>query len=111
MDAMKTRGPWVSQAGADALGGSDQDVITFLRTGWDTAVQDETRDAVSELSTNSPYESARTAAARALEGAGEEESERLPAAVGERGFAVLLHAGATIVDDLRDGHLGLSGQP
>ncbi|WP_405914257.1 ALF repeat-containing protein [Streptomyces sp. NBC_00963] len=65
---MKTRGPWVSQAAADALGGTDQDVITFLRSGWDTAVQDETRDAVSELSTTSPYESVRTAAAKSLKG-------------------------------------------
>ncbi|MET9535717.1 hypothetical protein ABZY02_35060 [Streptomyces sp. NPDC006649] len=43
-------------------------MITFRRSGWDTAVQDETRDAVSELSTTSPYESVRTAAAKALEG-------------------------------------------
>ncbi|WP_329251475.1 hypothetical protein OG223_22520 [Streptomyces sp. NBC_01478] len=56
------------QAAADALCGTDEDVVTFLRTGWDTAERRETRDGVTDLSTNSPYASVRTAAATALAG-------------------------------------------
>ncbi|WP_394816575.1 ALF repeat-containing protein [Streptomyces lancefieldiae] len=39
LNALKSRGPWLRQAAADALGGTDADMVTFLRTGWDTAVQ------------------------------------------------------------------------
>ncbi|MFJ9041111.1 ALF repeat-containing protein [Streptomyces sp. NPDC102406] len=68
LDAMKTRGPWIRQASADALSGSDEDVMEFLRTGWDEAGHNEVRDAVATLSTTSPYESVRTAAVTALAG-------------------------------------------
>ncbi|MFC8917214.1 polymorphic toxin-type HINT domain-containing protein [Streptomyces sp. NPDC057116] len=68
MDALKLRGPWHQQAAAIALGGSDGDVLEYLRNGWTRASLGETRDKVLQLSVNSPYPSIRQGAVEALKG-------------------------------------------
>ncbi len=68
LDALKLRGPWQQQAAATALGGSDTDVLEYLRSGWKKAGLEETRDKVLQLSVNSPYPSIRQGAAEALKG-------------------------------------------
>lgn len=68
MDALKLRGPWHQQAAAAALGGTDADVLEYLRNGWKKASLEETRDKVLQLSVNSPYPSIRQGAVEALKG-------------------------------------------
>ncbi|MFZ4179475.1 polymorphic toxin-type HINT domain-containing protein [Streptomyces griseoincarnatus] len=70
--AMKYFGSWRQAAAARALSGTDADVIEYLRTGWDEAVAAETRQQVSDLASNSPYEAVRAAAAEALDGTDQE---------------------------------------
>ncbi|MEU4210822.1 polymorphic toxin-type HINT domain-containing protein [Streptomyces sp. NPDC026206] len=72
MDALKLRGPWHQQAAATALGGSDADVLEYLRSGWKKAGLEETRNKVLQLSVNSPYPSIRQGAIEALKGTPEQ---------------------------------------
>ncbi|MGV4926536.1 polymorphic toxin-type HINT domain-containing protein [Streptomyces sp. HJ7] len=58
----------MQEAAARALGGTDDDVLDYLRTGWKKAEQDETREQVRQLSTQSPFARVRTGAADALKG-------------------------------------------
>lgn len=66
--ALKYFGSWRKDAAAQALSGTDADVIAYLKTGWDKAVADETRQQVSDLASDSSYAAVRTAAAEALNG-------------------------------------------
>ncbi|MHC3389636.1 polymorphic toxin-type HINT domain-containing protein [Streptomyces lavendulocolor] len=68
LDALKLRGPWHQQAAAAALGGSDTDVLEYLRGRWNKANLEETRDKVLQLSVNSPHPSIRQGAVEALKG-------------------------------------------
>ncbi|MEU6960357.1 polymorphic toxin-type HINT domain-containing protein [Streptomyces chrestomyceticus] len=68
MRALKVRGPWSQEAAKQALAGSDEDVLAYLRSGWQKAGLDEMREKVFQLSTQSEYEAVRTAAAAALKG-------------------------------------------
>ncbi|MFD5543929.1 polymorphic toxin-type HINT domain-containing protein [Streptomyces sp. NPDC127079] len=70
--ALKYFGSWRKDAAAQALSGSDADVIAYLRTGWDKAVADETRQQVSDLASGSPYAAVRTAATEALNGSAQQ---------------------------------------
>ncbi|MFF4291914.1 ALF repeat-containing protein, partial [Streptomyces sp. NPDC001633] len=68
--ALKYFGSWRQDAAAQALSGTDTDVLAYLRSGWDEAVTAETRQQVADLVSDSPYEAVRTAAAEALKGTG-----------------------------------------
>lgn len=68
MQAMKLLGPWQQEAAARALSGTDQDVLDYLRTRWKEAERYDIRQRVVDLSSQSPYESVRTAATEALNG-------------------------------------------
>ncbi|WHM36621.1 polymorphic toxin-type HINT domain-containing protein [Streptomyces sp. BPTC-684] len=68
MRAMKSFGSWRQSAAAQALAGSDDDVLTYLRTGVKKASSDEIRQQVADLASQSPYEAVRTGAAEALKG-------------------------------------------
>lgn len=70
--AMKHFGAWRQEAAAQALGGTSEDVLAYLRTGWQQAQQDEIRQQVADLSSNSPYEAVRTAATKTLSGTDEQ---------------------------------------
>ncbi len=70
--ALKHFGSWHQDAAAEALSGTDTDVIEYLRTGWDRAATYEARQKVSALASSSPYEAVRTAAAEVLEGTDEQ---------------------------------------
>jgi hypothetical protein len=72
MQAMKLLGPWHQEAAAQALSGTDQDVLDYLRTRWKEANHNDVRQRVVELSTQSPYASVRTAATEALKGTPEQ---------------------------------------
>ncbi|MFF0063359.1 polymorphic toxin-type HINT domain-containing protein [Streptomyces sp. NPDC005279] len=72
LDALKLRGPWQQQAAAAALGGSDAEVLEFLRSGWRKAALEETRDKVLQLSVSSPHPSIRQGATEALKGTPEQ---------------------------------------
>ncbi|MGW3275909.1 polymorphic toxin-type HINT domain-containing protein, partial [Streptomyces kronopolitis] len=75
LKALKIRGPWQQDAAARALSGPDDEVLEYLRTGWKQAAQDEIREQVSQLSTQSPYEVVRTGAAEALKGSDQQVSD------------------------------------
>ncbi|WP_330329195.1 ALF repeat-containing protein [Streptomyces sp. NBC_00536] len=75
LKALKNTGPWSQSAAAAALGGTDQDVLDYLRTRWKKAGQDEIRGRVLELSGQSPYPSVRTAATDALKGSDQQLAE------------------------------------
>lgn len=66
--SMEYFGSWRKDAAAEALSGTDADVIAYLRTGGDKAIADETRQQVSDLASDSPYEAVRTAATAVLNG-------------------------------------------
>ncbi|MFE5487961.1 polymorphic toxin-type HINT domain-containing protein [Streptomyces sp. NPDC056527] len=66
--AMKHFGSWRQEAAAQALSGTNEDVLEYLRSGWKTAQQSEIRQQVADLASNSPYEAVRTAATEALTG-------------------------------------------
>lgn len=66
--AMKHFGSWRQDAAAQALSGTNADVIAYLNTGWSKAAADETRQQVADLASSSPYEAVRAAAAQALNG-------------------------------------------
>lgn len=66
--ALRYFGSWRQDAAAQALSGTDSDVAEYLRTGWDKAVADETRQQVADLASDSPYETVRTAADATLDG-------------------------------------------
>ncbi|KAB7846880.1 EndoU domain-containing protein [Streptomyces mobaraensis] len=68
LKAMTVRGPFEQGAAAQALSGTDDDVLEYLRTGWQQAAQNEIRQQVSDLAVQSPYESVRSAAQNALSG-------------------------------------------
>ncbi|MFF8575477.1 DddA-like double-stranded DNA deaminase toxin [Streptomyces sp. NPDC015408] len=72
MQALKLLGPWHQEAAARALSGTDQDVLDYLRTRWKEANQNDIRQRVVDLSTQSPYASVRTAAVEALTGTPEQ---------------------------------------
>ncbi|MEU2660183.1 ALF repeat-containing protein, partial [Streptomyces sp. NPDC007325] len=63
LELMKTRGPWVAEAAGEALSGTDQEVVDFLRTGWSKAQKDDARQRVARLSLESPSEAVRAEAA------------------------------------------------
>ncbi|WP_323447241.1 polymorphic toxin-type HINT domain-containing protein [Streptomyces yaizuensis] len=69
---LKTHGSWRQEAARGALTGGDEDVLDYLRTGWEQAEQDEIRQQVADLATTSPYDAVRTAAAAALTGTAEQ---------------------------------------
>ncbi|MGW6486253.1 ribonuclease domain-containing protein [Streptomyces sp. NPDC055056] len=69
---MEYFGSWRKDAAAEALSGTDTDVVEYLRTGIGKAVTDETRQQVADLASGSPYESVRTAAGEALNGTDQE---------------------------------------
>ncbi|MFF2852062.1 DddA-like double-stranded DNA deaminase toxin [Streptomyces sp. NPDC058001] len=64
--ALELLGPWHQEAAARALSGTDQDVLDYLRTRWKEAGDNDTRQRVVNLSTQSPYAGVRTAATTAL---------------------------------------------
>lgn len=66
--ALRQFGSWRQEAAAEALSGTDEDVLEYLRTGWQQAARDEIRQQVTDLASNSPYEAVRTAATAALAG-------------------------------------------
>ncbi|MFD9822863.1 polymorphic toxin-type HINT domain-containing protein [Streptomyces violascens] len=66
--ALKQYGSWRQEAAAQALSGTDADVLDYLRTGARKAVSDEARQQVTDLASNSPYDAVRTGAASALSG-------------------------------------------
>ena len=66
--ALKYFGSWRQDAAAQALSGTDADVLEYLRTGWDKAVQDEMRQQVADIASASQSEAVRTAATEALNG-------------------------------------------
>ncbi|GAA3035886.1 hypothetical protein GCM10020000_11770 [Streptomyces olivoverticillatus] len=68
LKAMKSRGAFLREAAAQALSGTDTDVLEYLRTGWQKAAQDEIRQQVSDLVGQSSYASVRAAAQVALNG-------------------------------------------
>ncbi|MCA6095926.1 hypothetical protein LE181_27655 [Streptomyces sp. SCA3-4] len=70
--ALKHFGSWRQEAAAQALAGTDDDVLAYLRTGARQAEQEEVRKQVADLATASPYQEVRTAAAKALEGTPDE---------------------------------------
>ncbi|MGA5520996.1 DddA-like double-stranded DNA deaminase toxin [Streptomyces pseudogriseolus] len=73
MQAMKLLGPWHQEAAARALSGTDQDVLDYLRTRWKEANDNDVRQRVVALSSQSPYASVRTAAAEVLASGTSEE--------------------------------------
>ncbi|KEG44406.1 DddA-like double-stranded DNA deaminase toxin [Streptomyces griseorubens] len=73
MQAMKLLGPWHQEAAARALSGTDQDVLDYLRTRWKEANDNDVRQRVVALSSQSPYASVRTAAAEVLANGTSEE--------------------------------------
>ncbi|WP_161989321.1 polymorphic toxin-type HINT domain-containing protein [Streptomyces sioyaensis] len=66
--AMKSGGPWSQAAAETALGGADDDVAAYVRTGWKEALQQDDRVDVGRLAGESPLESVRNAAEQALKG-------------------------------------------
>ncbi|WP_371604923.1 polymorphic toxin-type HINT domain-containing protein (plasmid) [Streptomyces sp. NBC_01220] len=72
MQAMKQLGPWHQDAAARALSGTDQDVLDYLRTRWKEADYNDIRQQVVNLSTQSPFDSVRSAATAALAGSQEQ---------------------------------------
>ncbi|WP_329461012.1 polymorphic toxin-type HINT domain-containing protein [Streptomyces sp. NBC_01431] len=75
MRAMKAFDSWRQSAAAQALAGSDDDVLTYLRTGAKKAGSDEIRQQVSDLASQSPYEQVRTGAVEALKGTDQQISD------------------------------------
>ncbi|MFD5205043.1 ALF repeat-containing protein [Streptomyces sp. NPDC058375] len=59
---------WRQDVAAQALAGTDEDVLDYLSTGWQSGVADEIRQQVADLSTTSPYDTVRVAAVEALTG-------------------------------------------
>ncbi|MFD7015377.1 polymorphic toxin-type HINT domain-containing protein [Streptomyces sp. NPDC059928] len=70
--ALKQYGSWRQEAAAQALSGTDTEVIAYLRTGAKKAAADEARQQVSDLASASPYEAVRTAATNVLKGTDQE---------------------------------------
>ncbi|WP_223838035.1 polymorphic toxin-type HINT domain-containing protein [Streptomyces venezuelae] len=64
--AMQVRGPWSKAAAGAALTGDDNAVVLYARTGWKLAEDQDEREAVDNLSQESPHETVRNAAATAL---------------------------------------------
>ncbi|MFE9570296.1 polymorphic toxin-type HINT domain-containing protein [Streptomyces sp. NPDC006692] len=70
--ALKQYGSWRQEAAAQALSGTDTEVIAYLRTGAKKAASDEARQQVSDLASASPYEAVRSAATNVLKGTDQE---------------------------------------
>ncbi|MEV6950979.1 polymorphic toxin-type HINT domain-containing protein [Streptomyces sp. NPDC051183] len=68
LDAFNLRGPWNQDSAARALGGTDSEVLEYLRSGWKKASLEEIRDRVVQLSVASPHASIRAGAVEALKG-------------------------------------------
>ncbi|QGV77320.1 hypothetical protein EIZ62_02900 [Streptomyces ficellus] len=68
MTALQIRGPWSRAAAEVALTGDDAAVVAYARTGWKQAGEEDEREAVNLLATQSPHEDVRTAATTALTG-------------------------------------------
>ncbi|OEJ32949.1 polymorphic toxin-type HINT domain-containing protein [Streptomyces subrutilus] len=68
LDAFNLRGPWNQESAARALGGTDAEVLEYLRNGWKKAGLEEIRDRVVQLSATSPHASIRAGAVEALKG-------------------------------------------
>lgn len=75
LDALNLRGAWNQQAAATALGGTDAEVLEYLRAGWRKAGLQESRDRVLQLSVASPYASVRAGAVEALKGTPQQISD------------------------------------
>lgn len=61
-------GVWRQAAATEALTASDNGVLEYLRYGWKKGEQDETRQQVTDLSAQSPFEAVRSGAIAALSG-------------------------------------------
>ncbi|MFD3571567.1 polymorphic toxin-type HINT domain-containing protein [Streptomyces sp. NPDC058667] len=68
MTALQIRGPWSRAAAEVALTGDDAAVVAYARTGWKQAGEEDEREAVHVLATQSPHEDVRTAATATLAG-------------------------------------------
>ncbi|WP_406511107.1 polymorphic toxin-type HINT domain-containing protein [Streptomyces sp. NBC_00161] len=66
--ALQIRGPWSRAAAEVALAGNDDAVVSYARTGWKQAADEDERENVNVLAKQSPYEGVRGAAATALTG-------------------------------------------
>ncbi|WP_405469083.1 polymorphic toxin-type HINT domain-containing protein [Streptomyces anulatus] len=61
-------GPWARAAAEAAVAGSDAEVISYVRGGWQEASQEDDRVQVARLSTDSPVPAVSDAAEQALAG-------------------------------------------
>ncbi|MER7666865.1 polymorphic toxin-type HINT domain-containing protein [Kitasatospora sp. NPDC096128] len=68
--ALKVRGPWAKSAAEYALSGSDEAVVDYVRTAWQTSSEQDERAEARRLAENSEYDTVRTAARTALAGDG-----------------------------------------
>ncbi|MEU1284111.1 polymorphic toxin-type HINT domain-containing protein [Kitasatospora sp. NPDC005856] len=68
--ALKVRGPWAKSAAEYALAGSDEAVVDYVRTAWQTSAEQDDRAETRYLADNSEYDTVRTAAKTALTGDG-----------------------------------------
>ncbi|MEV6588838.1 hypothetical protein [Streptomyces acidicola] len=66
--AMKTRGPWSRAAAEVALAGTDQEVISYVRHGWDGARTKDQFARAENLALTSESAEVRDAAQTAIEG-------------------------------------------
>ncbi|MFI6682440.1 polymorphic toxin-type HINT domain-containing protein [Streptomyces sp. NPDC050485] len=66
--ALKHYGSWRQEAAAQALSGTDTQVLGYLRTDAKKAAANEVRQQVSDLASGSPYEAVRTGATNVLKG-------------------------------------------
>ncbi|MFJ8476404.1 polymorphic toxin-type HINT domain-containing protein [Kitasatospora sp. NPDC094011] len=68
--ALKVRGPWAKSAAEYALSGSDEAVVDYVRTAWQTSSEQDERTEARRLADSSEYDAVRTAARTALAGDG-----------------------------------------
>ncbi|MER7818563.1 polymorphic toxin-type HINT domain-containing protein, partial [Streptomyces sp. NPDC096153] len=65
---MQDGGPWSRAAAQAAVAGADEFVLDYVRTRWKEAAEQDARDRVALLSTDSPLKAVRDAADEALKG-------------------------------------------
>ncbi|MGI5483489.1 polymorphic toxin-type HINT domain-containing protein [Streptomyces lavendofoliae] len=65
---MQDGGPWSRAAAQAAVAGADADVLDYVRTRWKEAAEQDARDRVALISTDSPLKEVRDAADEALKG-------------------------------------------
>ncbi|MFE7135923.1 polymorphic toxin-type HINT domain-containing protein, partial [Streptomyces sp. NPDC057638] len=68
VQVMREGAPWSQMAAEVALAGSDADVLTYVRTGWRKAIQEDERAQVERLALESEIKPVRDAAEVALKG-------------------------------------------